>query len=111
VANDASALNALTALKMATINGARALGIDHLTGSLEIGKRADVVAIDLRALNTTPTFNPISNIVYAASARQVRHVWIDGKKMLENRRLTIMDEDALRQNAADWAQRIDETDQ
>ncbi len=109
VAMDAAAIDALTALKMATLYGARALGIAEHTGSLEVGKRGDIVAIDLSALNTTPVLNPISNIVYAASSHQVSHVWIDGKLQLDDRRLTLIDVPALRRNAANWAEKIQST--
>ncbi|HFE38280.1 MAG TPA: TRZ/ATZ family hydrolase, partial [Gammaproteobacteria bacterium] len=76
VSGDATAVPAYTALKMATINGAKALDIDDITGSLEKGKAADITAIDLSELETQPLYNPVSQIVYAASRAQITHVWV-----------------------------------
>jgi len=106
VANDASALPAMTALKMATINGAKAIGIDRETGSLEIGKAADVIAVDLSELETQPLYCPISQIVYAASRRQVSDVWVAGKRLLKHRELTTIDLAALTEKISQWRQRL-----
>lgn len=106
VANDASAVSAETALSMATINGARALGIDHITGSLEIGKAADITAIDLGQLETQPLYNPVSQIVYAADRQQVTHVWCNGKCLLKDRELQTLDIEKLQTNAANWQQKL-----
>jgi 5-methylthioadenosine/S-adenosylhomocysteine deaminase len=75
---DAAALPAATALRMATLNGARALGMDAFTGSLEAGKQADVVAVDLGRVTTQPVFDPVSHLVHAAGRDDVTDVWIDG---------------------------------
>jgi len=106
VARDAAAVPAEQALAMATINGARALGIDGTTGSLTVGKAADITAIDLGQLETQPLYNPVSQIVYAADRRQVTHVWISGKVVLQDRRLTTLDEDKLLHNAHAWHERL-----
>lgn len=106
VAGDASAVPAMTALKMATINGARALGIEHETGSLTIGKAADVIAIDLSELETQPLYCPISQIVYAASRQQVSDVWVAGKRLLKQRESTTIDIAQLRDKIALWRQRL-----
>ncbi len=106
VANDAGAVPAMTALRMATINGAKALGLDKEIGSLEVGKAADVVAIDLSALETQPLFNPLSQIVYAASRQQVTDVWVAGQQLLNKRQLTTLDSEALKTRVADWQQRL-----
>jgi 5-methylthioadenosine/S-adenosylhomocysteine deaminase len=108
VAGDASAVSAMTALQMATINGAKALGLDAEIGSLTIGKAADVVAIDLSELETQPLFNPLAQIVYAASRHQVSDVWISGKQLLRNRQLTTFDMPALRQKIQLWQERLQE---
>jgi len=97
VSGDASAVPAMTALKMATINGAKALGIENITGSLSIGKAADVIAIDLSALETQPIYSPISQIVYAASRQQVSDVWVAGKRLLNTRQLTTINVDSLKE--------------
>jgi 5-methylthioadenosine/S-adenosylhomocysteine deaminase len=106
VAEDASAVPAMAVLTMATLNGAKALGIDHLTGSLQIGKAADVVAINLEALETLPIYNAISHLVYAASRQQVTDVWVAGKRLLKQRQLTTLDEADLRLKMALWQARL-----
>ena len=106
IANDAAAVSAETALAMATINGARALGIDETTGSLEVGKAADITAIDLNQLETQPLYNPVSQIVYAASRDQVTHVWCNGRTLLDNRELQTLDLHKLMDNARSWQSRL-----
>ena len=106
VANDASAVPAMTALKMATINGAKALGIEQKTGSLSIGKSADVIAINLDQLETQPLFEPVSQIVYAASRQQVTDVWVAGKQLLKQRNLTTININDLKLKIAEWQQRL-----
>jgi 5-methylthioadenosine/S-adenosylhomocysteine deaminase len=106
VAGDAGAIPAMTALRMATINGARALGLDNETGSLTIGKAADVIAIDLSYLETQPLYCPVSQIVYAASRRQVTDVWVAGKRLLRQQHLTTVNVDELKSKIAEWHQRL-----
>ena len=106
VSGDASAVPAMTALKMATINGAKALGIEHLTGSLAIGKAADVIAIDLDQLETQPLFEPVSQIVYAVNRQQVTDVWVAGKQLLKKRNLTTINTDDLKAKISEWQQRL-----
>lgn len=106
VSGNASAVSAMQALQMATINGAKALGLDDKIGSLVIGKAADVVAIDLSEVETQPVFNPLAQIVYAASRHQVSDVWVAGKRLLNKRQLTTLDLQDLRQRAAVWQQRL-----
>lgn len=103
---DAKALPAEKALKMATINGAKALGIDHITGSLTAGKAADFIAIDLGQLETQPLYHPISQIVYSASRNQVTDVWVAGKQLLKNRQLLTLDEKELLNKAQIWRKKI-----
>lgn len=110
VSGDASAVPAIDALRMATINGARALGLEHEIGSLEPGKSADVVAVDLGALEARPVFHPVSQLVYACGRHQVTDVWIAGRQVLKSRRLTTLDEPQLRAHADAWEQRIASTD-
>ncbi len=106
VSGNASAVSAMQALQMATINGAKALGLDAEIGSLKIGKAADVVAIDLSDVETQPVFNPLAQIVYAASRHQVSDVWVAGKQLLKKRQLLTLDLQDLRQRAAVWQQRL-----
>lgn len=106
IAEDASAVPAMTALKMATINGAKALGIEDKTGSLAIGKAADIVAIDLDQLETQPLFDPISQIVYAASRQQVSDVWVAGKQLLKQKKLTTINTNDLLAKISEWQNRL-----
>lgn len=105
-ADDPCAVSAPHVLKMATLHGARALGIDHITGSLTPGKAADFIAIDFNCLETQPLYHPISPIVYAASRRQVSDVWIGGKQVLKNHELTTIDEKAIIEKAKSWKKKI-----
>lgn len=102
VSRDAAALPAYDALKMATIDGARALGLDSQIGSLEIGKRADLVAVRLNELNTVPVHNPISQLVYSTVSTQVSHVWINGKQVLHQGELTTQNHRQLTDIAKHW---------
>jgi 5-methylthioadenosine/S-adenosylhomocysteine deaminase len=108
VAKDASAVSAMTALRMATINGAKALGLDNEIGSLAIGKAADVIAIDLSGLETQPLYCPVSQIVYAASRQQVTDVWVAGQRLLQNRELTTINLEQLEAKIAVWQLRLAE---
>ncbi len=103
---DATALPASRALSMATICGARALGLADLVGSLEPGKRADMIAVDLSQPETQPLYHPLSQLVYAASASQVTHSWIDGTPVMEARRLIGHDLNNLLQRVQQWQVRI-----
>ena len=106
VSNDAQAVDANTVLRMATINGARALGIDSVTGSLEIGKSADITAIRLDSLETQPLYDAVSQLVYAAGREHVTNVWVAGKHLLVDRKLAGMDERELVETAKRWQVRI-----
>jgi 5-methylthioadenosine/S-adenosylhomocysteine deaminase len=106
VANDASVIPAMTALRMATINGAKALGLENKIGSLEIGKSADIIAIDLSDLETQPLYCPISQIVYAASRHQVTDVWVAGEQLLTSRHLTTFDLKELKETVEKWRVRL-----
>lgn len=105
-ANDAAATSAWDVLAMATINGARALGKEDSLGTLETGKLADCVAIDLAHLNSQPVYDPVSTLVYSVQAHQVSHVWVDGKLNVENGQLTVLDPDEIIATAKKWAQKI-----
>jgi 5-methylthioadenosine/S-adenosylhomocysteine deaminase len=106
VSGDAAALPAQFVLRMATIEAARALRIDDRVGSIEAGKRADLIAIDLSALETQPVYDPLSHLVYAAGRHQVREVWIDGRRRLRDGELVDMDVAAIGTRARAWRERI-----
>ena len=99
---DAAALPAAAALKMATLDAARALNLDDRIGSIVPGKRADLVAVDLHALSSQPVFDPVSHLVYVAGREDVTHVWVDGTLKLNERRLVDIDTDDLTARAAYW---------
>ncbi len=101
-------IKAYDAIKMATINGARALNMADKIGSLEAGKQADMIAIDLRQVETQPLFDPVSHIVYAAGREQVTHTWVAGKALLQDRKLLTLDESTLIEQAKIWRQKIAE---
>lgn len=108
---DATALPAQQALHMATLGGARALGIDDRVGSLEPGKRADMIAVDLTGPETQPLYNPISQLVYACNGSQVSHSWIDGVPVMAQRKLLRLDEHDILTRAEQWRQRINQPGQ
>ncbi|HJQ27581.1 MAG TPA: 5'-deoxyadenosine deaminase [Blastocatellia bacterium] len=100
------ALPARAVLKMATMDGARALGLADEIGSIETGKRADLVLLNLDRLHTTPQPDVVSTIVYAAQASDVESVWIDGRRVLGDGRLMTMNECEVIQNARTEAETL-----
>ncbi len=105
-ARDASAVSAEQVLHMATLGGARALGLDAHIGSLQAGKAADITAVDLSALETQPVYHPISQLVYAAGREQVSDVWVAGQHLLKERVLTTLDQQAIVAKARQWGEKI-----
>jgi 5-methylthioadenosine/S-adenosylhomocysteine deaminase len=106
VSQDATAIPARAALRMATLNGAKALGLEARTGSLTAGKAADIAAIDLSAISSQPVYDPVSHIVYATTRNQVSDVWVNGKQLLAKYHLTGMNEAKLRDKAIQWHDKI-----
>jgi 5-methylthioadenosine/S-adenosylhomocysteine deaminase len=106
VANDASAFDAAYTLRAATLNGARALGLADRIGSIEPGKQADLAAVRLDEPETQPLYHAISQLVYAASRRQVSDVWIAGRRKLRDGVLADTDMDSLRIRTTRWRERI-----
>jgi 5-methylthioadenosine/S-adenosylhomocysteine deaminase len=106
VANDAGALPAAIALRMATLNGARALGLDQQTGSLLPGKWADITAVDLNTPECQPLYNPLSQLVYTAGRHQVSDVWVAGRHLLCERQLTQLDIGSIMDRTQRWQQHI-----
>ena len=103
---DASVCNARQTIEMATINGARALGMADRIGSIEAGKCADLIAVDFGELNTQPLYDPVSQLIYAAASRQVADVWIDGIEQLRDFEFCRLDSDRIISRANHWAQKI-----
>lgn len=106
VSGDASALPAHEALAMATLNGARALGLGEEIGSLRPGKWADLISVDLRHPATQPAHHVISQLVYSAGTAQVRDAWIGGRQVLDDGCATLFDETAILARAEAWRERF-----
>jgi 5-methylthioadenosine/S-adenosylhomocysteine deaminase len=103
---DARVLGAQEVLRMATLDGARALGLDREIGSIVPGKQADLAAIELSTLETLPCFDPVSDLIYSAGREHVTHVWVAGEPRLARRQLSGLDEGEIRAKAAWWRTRI-----
>jgi len=106
VARDAAALDAPSALRMATLGAARALGLDAEIGSIVAGKQADLILVDFSEIEALPNYETISQLVYATGRRQVSDVWIAGRRRLADRQLLDVDMQALVANARQWQTRI-----
>lgn len=106
VSGDPKTMSAVEAFSLATIGGARALHMEDMIGSIESGKRADIVIVDMDDLNQTPMFNVFSHLVYATKADDVRTVVINGKVIMLNRRLLTLDENAIKVSANAYRTKI-----
>ena len=106
VSENASALPADEVLRMATINGAKALGLDADIGSIEIGKSADMAVVDLSGIENQPVYNPISQLIYSAGRENISNVWVAGNHLLKDRELTTLDEKAILEKTAEWQEKI-----
>ncbi|MFK7889837.1 MAG: amidohydrolase family protein, partial [Granulosicoccus sp.] len=102
---DAGAMSAPRALRMITIDAAKALGVDHLTGSLEIGKAADCITIE-PDLGMLPIYDPHSATLFSNATSRVQDVWVDGRQLLEKRKLQTLDSESLETKAKYWTQII-----
>lgn len=102
----AGILSAHQFLKMATLNSAKALGLEKTIGSLSIGKAADITAIDFSHFNLQPCYDPVSHLVYVADREHVSHVWVNGKILLNNKQLMTLNSQELRYRANFWQERI-----
>jgi 5-methylthioadenosine/S-adenosylhomocysteine deaminase len=103
---DPTVINAREALEMATIRGARAIHLDKEIGSLEAGKLADLLIIGMDSAHQTPLYNVYSQLVYATKASDVESVMINGRFVMENRRVLTIDERAVRAKAIEYRDRI-----
>ena len=103
---DPQALSAQTALEMATIGGARAMGMGSQIGSLEPGKRADVIVVGMTAARQTPMYNPVSHLVYSSRGDDVRTTIVNGKVLMRDRKVTTLDEGAVLAEARSWAVKV-----
>ncbi len=106
VSKNAAALPALDVVKMATINGAIALGKEDQIGSIKVGKQADLISIDFSDISCAPMYDPISHLVYSASRHQVDHVWVAGHLQVKNKTLCHVNPAQLMEMAQQWADKI-----
>ena len=91
---------------MATINGAKALGMEDKIGSLEINKQADIVAMNLNMIETQPVYDVISTLVYSANRSQISDVWVAGKQLMKNQKLTTIDIPSLLEKTTQWHKKV-----
>jgi 5-methylthioadenosine/S-adenosylhomocysteine deaminase len=106
VASNPTAVPANVALQMATLNGAKAIGLDKSIGSLEVGKFSDFIAIKLDDVETMPTFNVITHIVYSADRDKVTDAWVAGKRLMNDRTLCSMDIEQVKQAVLQWQPKL-----
>jgi 5-methylthioadenosine/S-adenosylhomocysteine deaminase len=103
---DPTVLNAEEVFKMATINGAKSLGLEDQIGSIEVGKKADITLIDARSPQLTPFRNPISHIVYSANGGNVDTVICNGEILMKNRKLLTLDENMILEAAQNASEEL-----
>ena len=103
---DATVVDAFSAIEMLTINGAKALQMESSLGSITAGKYADLAALDLKAPETQPLYNVVSQLIYSASSRQFTDVWVGGERVLKGGELTTIDLDDVMQSADSWRLRL-----
>jgi len=106
---DPTAIPAQEALAMATMGGARALHLEQEIGSLEAGKRADVILVDLSATHLTPIYNPLSHLVYATKASDVSDTIVNGRVLMRNRRLLTLNEEAIKMKARAYQKQVSQS--
>lgn len=106
IRKDPTVMDAETVLRMATCGGARALGLGDVTGSLEPGKKADLIVVDMKKPHLTPVYSPVSHLVYSAKGSDVRDVMVDGRMVVENRRLITVDVDSLMEKATVFSRQV-----
>lgn len=109
VNHDRAAMPPIKVIDMATMGGAKTLHMEDKIGSLEVGKLADIIVIDTKAPNMVPVYNPYSALVYSANSANVRHTIVDGKILMEDRKMLTVDEDAIRKEAIDFSQVVRQT--
>lgn len=106
LSEDASVLDVHTVIRLATLNGAVALGLGDVTGSLTVGKWADITCIDLNHLRSQPVYDPAAQLVYTCGPDQVSDVWVAGRHQVDSGRLIAADEQDIMNRSAEWQRRI-----
>lgn len=110
VASDATAVPALEAIRMATLNGAKALGLESKIGSVVAGKEADLIAVNLSEIESLPMYSVVSHVVFATTRDQVTDVWVAGKQLLKSRQLTTINETEVQEQAKAWQAKVSAPD-
>src|SRR3970282_1626690 len=103
---DPQAVGARTALEMATMGGARALGMGDRIGSLEPGKRADLIVVSMNSARQTPMYDPISHLVYTTHGDDVRTTIVHGKVLMKDRKVLTLNEASVLSDARGWAEKV-----
>jgi 5-methylthioadenosine/S-adenosylhomocysteine deaminase len=103
---DPRAIPARTALQMATIDGARTLGLEREIGSIEAGKRADLLIVSTASARQTPLYDPLSHLVYVTRGDDVRTTIVNGRVLMRDRRVDTMDERRVLREAREWAVKV-----
>jgi 5-methylthioadenosine/S-adenosylhomocysteine deaminase len=103
---DPRVVSARTALEMATIRGASALGMQQQIGSLETGKRADLITVSVAGARQTPMYDPVSHLVYVARGDDVRTTVVHGRVLMRNRKVATLNETRVLAEARDWATKV-----
>ncbi|WP_368737483.1 amidohydrolase family protein [Grimontia sedimenti] len=106
---DRDAMLPIKVVKMVTMGAARAFHMEDKIGSLEAGKLADIIVIDTKAPNMVPMYNPYSALVYSAYASNVKHAIVDGQLLMQERDILTVNEDKVRQEALQFADKVRET--
>jgi len=104
--NDPRVVSAQTSVDLATIGGARAMGMDKQIGSLESGKRADLIVVSMSAARQTPMYDPISHLVYVTHGDDVRTTIVNGKVLMRDRKMLTLDEAAILKDARSWGEKV-----
>jgi 5-methylthioadenosine/S-adenosylhomocysteine deaminase len=103
---DPRALPASLAVEMATIRGAKAIGLDQITGSIEVGKRADIITVSMKGARQTPMYNPVSHLVYVSKGDDVQNTIVNGRVLMRNRKVTTLDEARVLADARAMAKKV-----
>ena len=104
--SDPRAVSAPTAIDLATIGGARAMGMERQIGSLETGKHADLIVVGMSAARQTPMYDPVSHLVYVTRGDDVQTTIVNGRVLMRNRKMLTLDEGAILRDAREWAEKV-----
>jgi 5-methylthioadenosine/S-adenosylhomocysteine deaminase len=103
---DPTVMPAQVVLQMATLGGGKVLGLEKEIGSLEVDKKADIIVLDLHRPHLQPMYNTVSHLVYSAAGADVRDVIIDGKLVMQDRKLLTINEETVLQKVEEWEAKI-----